>query len=61
MLPEAFLTRMQSLGADIAKIAVMPTCSADVLTLLDATCTMRDKYAHIPLITMSMSGTCAPP
>lgn len=53
----ARLTRMQSLGADIAKIAVMPTCSADVITLLDATCTMRDKYAHIPLITMSMSGT----
>ncbi len=52
----ARLRRMQSLGADIAKIAVMPTCSADVLTLLDATCTMRDRYAHIPLITMSMSG-----
>ncbi len=53
----ARLTRMQSLGADIAKIAVMPACAADVITLLDATCTMRDKYAHVPLITMSMSGT----
>lgn len=53
----ARLTRMQSLEADMAKIAVMPTCSADVITLLDATCTMRDQYAHIPIITMSMSST----
>jgi 3-dehydroquinate dehydratase-1 len=51
------LCRMQDWGADVAKIAVMPTCSRDVLTLLDATCTMREDYAKIPLITMSMSGT----
>ena len=51
------LIQMQELGADIAKIAVMPTCPADVITLLDATCTMRDVYAYVPLVTMSMSGT----
>ncbi|MCD8145403.1 MAG: type I 3-dehydroquinate dehydratase [Oscillospiraceae bacterium] len=51
----ARLTRMQEWGADIAKIAVMPQSPQDVLTLLSATCTMRER-AEIPLITMSMSG-----
>lgn len=48
------LRRMQDLGADICKIAVMPQSSADVLVLLDATETMRSRYARQPLVTMAM-------
>lgn len=48
---------MQELGADIPKIAVMPTCRQDVLTLLSATLEMTEKYADRPIITMSMTGT----
>ncbi len=47
------LSRMEELGADICKIAVMPVQRADVLTLMQAT---LDRYAasKTPLITMSM-------
>ena len=48
------LRRMQDLGADLPKIAVMPQWPQDVLTLLSATLTMKEKYATRPLITMSM-------
>lgn len=48
---------MQGSGADIPKIAVMPTCKQDVLTLLSATLEMTEKYADRPIITMSMAGT----
>ncbi|HHR1138598.1 TPA: type I 3-dehydroquinate dehydratase, partial [Klebsiella aerogenes] len=48
------LRRMQDLGADLPKIAVMPLTPQDVLTLLSATLTMKEKYATRPLITMSM-------
>ncbi|WP_428909549.1 type I 3-dehydroquinate dehydratase [Niallia sp. Krafla_26] len=51
------LRKMQEYGADISKIAVMPNSVADVLTLLDATNTMKTQYADRPLITMSMGGT----
>lgn len=51
------LRRMQSLGADILKLAVMPRCERDVLVLLAATEEMKRKYANRPLVTMSMSGT----
>ena len=51
------LRRMQELGADIPKIAVMPGSSADVLTLIAATQEMAAQYADRPIITMSMSGT----
>ncbi|MBS4191441.1 type I 3-dehydroquinate dehydratase [Bacillus sp. FJAT-49705] len=50
------LVRAQDFGGDLPKIAVMPTCAADVLTLLDATCTMKEQFADRPIITMSMSG-----
>jgi len=50
------LRKMDALGADIPKIAVMPTCRADVITLLDAT-QEADALIDKPLITMSMSGT----
>ena len=45
---------MQELGCDLAKYAVMPQCERDVLTLLDATLTMKEHYPDTPVITMSM-------
>ena len=49
------LRKIQDLGADIPKIAVMPLTKADVLTLLEATVEM-EQYADRPIITMSMGG-----
>lgn len=51
------LRKMQELGADIPKIAVMPQNKKDVLTLLVATEEMVTEYADRPIITMSMAGT----
>ena len=51
------LRLMQDFDADLPKIAVMPTCRQDVLTLLSATLEMAETYADRPIITMSMSGT----
>ena len=51
------LRKMQEYGADIPKIAVMPKSVDDVITLLDATNTMKTQYADRPIITMSMGGT----
>lgn len=48
------LERMQALGCDIAKIAVMPQSPRDVLTLLSATERMKREHPELPLITMSM-------
>lgn len=53
------LCYMQELDADIPKIAVMPQYKQDVLTLLEATVEMHEKYADRPIITMSMSGNGA--
>ena len=39
------LRMMQDFGADIPKMAVMPTCKQDVITLLSATLEMSEKYA----------------
>ena len=50
------LRKMQDMGADIPKIAVMPRSRKDVLTLLAATEEMASNYADRPIITMSMSG-----
>lgn len=50
------IRRMQKLGADLPKIAVMPQCKKDVLVLLEATEEMNRCYADTPVITMSMSG-----
>lgn len=50
------LCRMQQLGADITKIAVMPQCKKDVLILLSATEQMQSKYADRPFVTMSMGA-----
>lgn len=51
------LRKMQDMGADLPKIAVMPRNRADVLTLLSATEEMSRCYADRPIITMSMSST----
>lgn len=49
------LCKMQDLGADVLKIAVMPNTNRDVLTLLETTVEMNEIYAKKPLITMAMS------
>ncbi|PTM58428.1 type I 3-dehydroquinate dehydratase [Desmospora activa] len=49
------LLEAESRGADIAKVAVMPHSSQDLLTLLQATLTASQQL-RIPLITMSMGG-----
>jgi len=48
------LTKMDEMGADIPKIAVMPQNRQDVLVLFAATAEANDKIER-PLITMSMS------
>ena len=48
------LTKMQNLGADIAKIAVMPKKKEDVKKLLDATWEMQIFHDETPVVTMSM-------
>jgi 3-dehydroquinate dehydratase-1 len=48
------LLKTQNLGADIAKVAVMPKKYQDVLTLLSATLEARKQGLKIPAITISM-------
>lgn len=48
------LCKMQDLGADLPKIAVMPQNSKDVITLLSATEEMEREYARTPIITIAM-------
>lgn len=50
------LVKMQSLGGDIAKMAVMPRSNADVLRLMSVTRCTKDKSMNIPVITMSMAA-----
>ncbi len=50
------MCRMQECGADLVKIAVMPRCRQDVLTLLSAVVEMNEKYDETPVIAMSMSS-----
>ena len=50
------LLRMEALGADIAKIALMPQKREDVLTLLSASIAYSERPSARPLITMSMGG-----
>lgn len=38
------MTAMQEAGADLPKLAVMPTCRADVIALLAATAEMADHH-----------------
>lgn len=54
---EELLTRffmMQDLKPDLMKLAVMPKTEADVCNLLEASALMRDDYAEIPFIAISM-------
>lgn len=46
---------MDSLEADIMKIAVMPEDYHDVLNLLTFTLEAKHEYSHKPIVTMSMS------
>lgn len=50
------LTAMREAGADLPKIAVMPTCKEDVLTLLMATHKVSSLPEFPPVITMSMGS-----
>lgn len=45
---------MQDLGADLMKLAVMPDSEEDVFGLLEVAALMRDTYAEIPFIALSM-------
>lgn len=49
------LAKMERAGADILKVAVMPTCKKDVLELLAAT-EEASSVMECPVITMSMAG-----
>ena len=51
------LQRMQNLGGDIPKLAVMPIDKSDVIALLTATEEMYSNYADRPIVTMSMGKT----
>ena len=53
----ARLIKMQSLNADIAKIAVMTSTVDDLLTLLTATHEVNSQFGEIPIVTMSMGRT----
>lgn len=50
------LVQAQDMGADIAKVAVMPKNYADVLTLLSATLKARTGEVKLPIVTMSMGA-----
>lgn len=50
------LCKMNSTGAEIVKVAVMPGCAADVLELLQATESFHRLYPKGLLITMSMGA-----
>lgn len=50
------LYTMQEMGADIAKLAVMPNCRKDVLSLFEASME-ADERLSIPVVTMSMGET----
>ncbi|MGL6200156.1 MAG: type I 3-dehydroquinate dehydratase [Lachnospiraceae bacterium] len=52
---ESRLLKMNNLGADIPKIAVMPNSPEDILLLLRATINISKKLAS-PIITMSMGA-----
>ncbi len=50
------LQRMEALGGDIAKLAVMPNDELDVLRLMEASL-RADRQMQIPLITMWIEGS----
>ena len=48
------LRKMQELAVDVVKIAVMPHCERDVLTLLEATLSMKEQDFGTPVVSMAM-------
>lgn len=48
------LLKMGETGADVLKIAVMPHSKSDVITLLDATVTVKEQHPERPIVTISM-------
>ncbi len=48
------LTKMQSLGASVAKIAVMPNDTMQVADLLKATSIMKELHQETPVVSISM-------
>ncbi len=50
------LVQAEEMGADIAKVAVMPENNRDVLTLMSATDRARTTFLRIPIVTMSMGS-----
>lgn len=51
---EKTLCRMQELGMDITKLAVMPKSRQDVLRLLELSVKMKEELSDRPFITMAM-------
>lgn len=51
---ERELYHMKELGADGAKLAVMPRKNTDVLHIMEATMHVKDRYPSYPLVTMAM-------
>lgn len=49
------LCKMQELGVDMTKAALMPKDEYDVMAVLEASIAMKKKYADRPYLTMSMS------
>lgn len=50
------LVEMQERGCAVAKAAVMPRNTGDVLQLMEATWTMTSRHPSTPVLTMSMGG-----
>lgn len=50
------MEQMQQGGADVAKLAVMPQSTDDVVRLLKLTNDMKQKYPTLPVVTMSMGA-----
>ena len=50
----ARMVRMQELGADLPKIAVMPETKMDVLRLMEAILYMNENYSQTPVVGISM-------
>ena len=50
------LVRMQTLGADIAKIAVMPEDEGMLIRLLEATTIMKKEHNETPVVAIAMGG-----
>ena len=50
------LVEMQERGCAVAKVAVTPRNTGDVLQLMEATWTMTSQHSSTPVLTMSMGG-----